>query len=187
MNADKDKSEKKARQYEELLVQQRRIQAQMALIDPETRLAVEEHQRLEQDISMFTSGHQSEPTTPPEYYNSVHRPNSNRFSSASLASPPGIHTRPGSQLTSPAGAFARPFTSNPSTSIPSQSVPASRRGSDEEEEDYAYGFADLNHRSAAKYVHLAALLTMTQLSILNSHNDHLHLHLNHCSQPHSLH
>ena len=149
-------TERKARQYEELLAQQRRIQAQMALIDPETRREVEEHQRLEQDISMFTSGHQSEPTTPPEYYSSVHRPN--RYSSTSLTSPPGVHPRSshsGSQLTSPqltspAAIFARPLTSHAASSIPSQSVPASRRGSDEEEEDYTYGFADGNHRAAAK-------------------------------------
>ncbi|KAL1306571.1 hypothetical protein AAFC00_005256 [Neodothiora populina] len=160
-------SERKARQYEELLAQQRRIQAQMALIDPETRLAVEEHQRLEQDISLFTSGHQSEPTTPPDYYSSLSRPSSNRFSSASLASPPGIHTRPAhsvSQFTSPQAAFVRPFTSHASSTIPSQSVPASRRGSDEEEEDYAYGFADLNHRSAANLNRNSMPVKMADLS-----------------------
>lgn len=149
-------SERKARQYEELLAQQRRIQAQMAMIDPETRREVDEHQRLEQDISMFTSGHLSEPTTPPEYYSSVNRVHSARLSTASLASPPGFPTRPsrpGSQLASPQTTFSRPVTSHVhSTSIPSRSVPASRRGSDEDDEDTSFSFADMNHRAAAKYV-----------------------------------
>lgn len=165
MSADNTQTEKKARQYEELLAQQRRIQAQMALIDPETRREVEEHQRLEQDITMFTSGHQSEPTTPPELYSSVRRPN--HFSSSSLTSPPGFLARPnrsGSQLTSPPSAFVRPFTSHASSTIPSKSVPASRRGSDEEEEDYAYGFADMNHRAAAKYVSNYPLKSHSSLS-----------------------
>lgn len=156
MAANTPQSERKARQYEELLAQQRRIQAQMAMIDPETRREVDEHQRLEQDISMFTSGHLSEPTTPPEYYSSVNRVHSARLSTASMASPPGFPTRPsrsGSQLASPQTAFSRPITSHAhSTSIPSRSVPASRRGSDEDEEDTSSSFADINHRAAAKYV-----------------------------------
>lgn len=155
MDANEFQSEKRARQYEELLVQQRRIQAEMALIDPETRLAVDEHQRLEQDINMFTSGHQSEPTTPPEHHRSAHRPNSSHFSSASLTSPPGIvsaHHRGGSLLlTSPSSTFANPVTSAQAASgIPSQSVPASRRGSDHGEQDYTYGFTDLGHRATPK-------------------------------------
>ncbi|KAG9518374.1 hypothetical protein KCU93_g8446, partial [Aureobasidium melanogenum] len=48
-------SERKARQYEELLAQQRRIQAQMAMIDPETRREVDRHQRLKQDIPKSSS------------------------------------------------------------------------------------------------------------------------------------
>jgi hypothetical protein len=155
MDANISQSERKARQYEELLAQQRRIQAQMAMIDPETRREVDEHQRLEQDITMFTAGHLSEPTTPPEYYSSVNRVHSARLSTASLASPPGFPTRPsrsGSQLASPQATFTRPVTSHVhSTSIPSRSVPASRRGSDEDEEDNTYSFADINRR-AAKYV-----------------------------------
>jgi len=170
-------TERKARQYEELLAQQRRIQAQMAMIDPETRREVDEHQRLEQDITMFTAGHLSEPTTPPEHYSSVSRVHSARLSTASLASPPGFPTRPsrsGSQLTSPHAAISRPVTSHAhSTSIPSRSVPASRRGSDEDEEENAYSFADINHRAAAKYVQTSLLF------IPLSHLTHLHsLHTN---------
>lgn len=155
--ADNDKAERKARQYEELLAQQRRIQAQMDLIDPETRREVDEVKRLEQDIHRFTSGHQSEPTTPPEYYSypsAVSRPN--RYSSSALTSPPGLANRParsGSQLTSPPASYVRPFSSHAAVNqLPSKSVPGSRRNSDEEEEedDYTYGFSD--SRAAAKYV-----------------------------------
>lgn len=166
-NGEHEQTEKKAREYEQLLAQQRRIQAQMEMFDPETRREVEDAQRLlTQDITRFTSGHQSEPTTPPEHHGSLHRPAFNRFSSAtltsaSLVSPPGIHVRPhrsGSQLTSPPTAFARPYSSHTSSNLPSKSVPASRRGSDEEKEDLAYGFPDISHRAAAKYVFILYLL-----------------------------
>jgi hypothetical protein len=172
-SANISQSERKARQYEELLAQQRRIQAQMAMIDPETRREVDEHQRLEQDITMFTAGHLSEPTTPPEYYSSVNRVHSARLSTASLASPPGFPTRPshpGSQLASPQATFSRPVTSHVhSTSIPSRSVPASRRGSDEDEEDNTYSFADINRRAAAKYVHSPIHLLLSQSPDAHSH------------------
>ncbi|THV97620.1 ARM repeat-containing protein [Aureobasidium pullulans] len=163
-------TERKTRQYEELLAQQRRIQAQMAMIDPETRREVDEQQKLEQDITMFTTGHLSEPTTPPDYYSSVNRVHSARLSTASIASPPGFPTRPsrsGSQLTSPHAAFSRPVTSHTHTSsIPSRSVPASRRGSDEDEEENAYSFADINHRAAANLNRNSMPVKMAELSSL---------------------
>ncbi|THV76041.1 ARM repeat-containing protein [Aureobasidium pullulans] len=167
---DVSQTERKTRQYEELLAQQRRIQAQMAMIDPETRREVDEQQKLEQDITMFTTGHLSEPTTPPDYYSSVNRVHSARLSTASMASPPGFPTRPsrsGSQLTSPHAAFSRPVTSHTHTSsIPSRSVPASRRGSDEDEEENAYSFADINHRAAANLNRNSMPVKMAELSSL---------------------
>lgn len=98
---------------------------------------------------------QSEPTTPPEYADAFpsifSKPN--RYSSASLTSPPGIVNRPSratSQLTSPPFQYTRPFTS--SSNLPSQSVPGSRRQSDDEEEadDFLYNFDSSLHRAAAK-------------------------------------
>ncbi|THZ08097.1 ARM repeat-containing protein [Aureobasidium pullulans] len=167
---DVSQTERKTRQYEELLAQQRRIQAQMAMIDPETRREVDEQQKLEQDITMFTTGHLSEPTTPPDYYSSINRVHSARLSTASMASPPGFPTRPsrsGSQLTSPHAAFSRPVTSHTHTSsIPSRSVPASRRGSDEDEEENAYSFADINHRAAANLNRNSMPVKMAELSSL---------------------
>lgn len=122
---------------------------------------------------MFTSGHLSEPTTPPEYYSSVNRVHSARLSTASLASPPGFParpSRPGSQLASPQATFSRPVTSHVhSTSIPSRSVPASRRGSDEDDEETSFSFADINHRAAAKYVQFSILQLLFPAQIAFSH------------------
>ncbi|KAK4986171.1 hypothetical protein LTR66_007948 [Elasticomyces elasticus] len=129
----------------------------MALIDAETRREVDEVDRLEQDISRFTAGHQSEPTTPPEYHDTAFSSvftRSNRFSSASMTSPPGLSNRPsrsGSQLTSPPSNFSRPSNSSTGSQLPSKSMPGSRRGSDEEEDEdgYIYEFSNTNHRAAA--------------------------------------
>lgn len=105
-------------------------------------------------------GHQSEPTTPPEYRESgfpsvLSRPN--RYSSASIASPPGLTNRPsrsGSQMTSPPSDLNRMFTPGAHISanishIPSKSMPGSRRNSDEDD-DYPEEVEDFTHRS---YVH----------------------------------
>lgn len=153
---DTQQSERKHRYYEELLAKQRQIQEELAMIDPETRREVDEFQRVENDIKRFASGFQSEPTTPPEYHNFPIGTPLHRYSSASMASPPGFAGRPsrsGSQIASPAAKVSRPMSSHilPSQLQPSQSVPGSRRNSDEEEEeDYTYGFTE--SRAAAKYV-----------------------------------
>ncbi|KAL1583038.1 hypothetical protein WHR41_08483 [Cladosporium halotolerans] len=145
-------SEQKYRHYEQLLAEQRRIQAFIAEVDPETRREVDDHRRHEDAVAQMIA--QSEPTTPPEYADAFpsifSKPN--RYSSASLTSPPGIVNRPSratSQLTSPPFQYTRPFTS--SSNLPSQSVPGSRRQSDDEEEadDFLYNFDSSLHRAAA--------------------------------------
>ncbi|GAB7340687.1 hypothetical protein MBLNU457_7076t2 [Dothideomycetes sp. NU457] len=146
-------TEKKAREYEALLAQQRRIQAQMELIDPETRREVDEVKRLEHDISQFTSGVLSEPATPPDYHRSTNGPAaqySNRFS-GSLLTLPSFANRPSAQVTSPAVEYQRPFTSHPTNQMPSRSVPGSQRNSDHEgsDDDYAYAFNDGRHKAGA--------------------------------------
>jgi len=154
-----DQTERNARQYEELLALQRRIQAQMAMIDPETRREVDEVQRLEQDISNFTSSVLSEPTTPTNHTNG-HTAN-NRFSSV-LASPsmfPSDTSRADSQMTSPPSEFKRPITSHTISQLPSQSVPGSKRNSEHEvsDEDYGYGFPETRQKAGAKYVFFSSL------------------------------
>ncbi|KAF2156148.1 ARM repeat-containing protein [Myriangium duriaei CBS 260.36] len=136
-------AEQRARQYEALLEQQRNIQAQMAMIDPETRREVDEARKLEFDINQYTSTVLSEPGTPPDHrLHHIQPPYANRFSTSTLASP-GIvsnrQSRPGSQMTSPPADFANPYF--PNQDLPSQSVPGSQRNSDHEESDDDYNFA----------------------------------------------
>lgn len=106
---------------------------------------------LEDEMTRVT-GHQSEPTTPPEHYssgfpNAFSRPS--RYSMSSLASPPGFQTRPfrsGSQVTSPPS-YNVPSRYAYEEAVPSRSVPTTRRNSDEEERHEAL-LQDLgNHRS----------------------------------------
>ena len=129
------------------------------MIDPETRREVDEVQRMEEDIARATSGFMSEPSTPPEHRSSLFTsktPATNRYSTTSMASPPGLFNRPsrsGSQLTSPLIANTRPYTSHATTHLPSRSVPGSQRNSDHEDEDDDYGYDFMSHRrAAAKYV-----------------------------------
>jgi len=58
-------SEQKYRHYEQLLAEQRRIQAFIEQVDPDLRREVDENRRHEHTISEMLA--QSEPTTPPEY------------------------------------------------------------------------------------------------------------------------
>ncbi|TKA69765.1 hypothetical protein B0A49_05219 [Cryomyces minteri] len=148
--------EKKKLEYEFIKEQRRKFEASMELLDLEARRGADEVSRLEHDLGRFTTGHQSEPTTPPEYRDhgfpsAFSRPN--RFSSASMTSPPGLSNRPGrsgSQLTSSPSGFTRPFTSRGvASNLPSKSVPGSRRNSDEDEDDYLQEVTSYNHRSAA--------------------------------------
>jgi hypothetical protein len=123
----------------------------MELLDLQTRSHEDEMNRLYSNLGRYSiSGHQSEPTTPPEYRdggfpNVLTRPN--RFS-ASLASPPGLgsarQSRSGSQIASPPIATAQSISH-----MPSKSVPGSRRNSDEEDDAYDYEPAAPSNRSAA--------------------------------------
>ena len=146
-------SERAARHYESLLQAQRKIQEELEKVDAETRREVDENIRHEQSVTQLFA--QSEPTTPPEYsntFNNFSRPN--RYSTASLTSPPGIVTRPNrasTHLTSPTIGLAHTYNNANTSNLPSQSVPGSRRQSDDEEdgEDFIYGYEN-NFRRAAK-------------------------------------
>lgn len=148
-------SERAARHYESLLQAQRKIQEELEKVDADTRREVDENIRHEHAVTQLFA--QSEPTTPPEYHNSYStnfaRPN--RYSAASLTSPPGNTSRPhraSTQLTSPIAGFARTYTNNTSSNVPSQSVPGSRRQSDDEEDedDFIYGYEQNLRRASAK-------------------------------------
>jgi hypothetical protein len=128
----------------------------MQKLDQAQRREEEDLAALHEDLGrMGMSGHQSEPTTPPEYRETssgfptmLSRPN--RYSTSSLTSPPGLfnnrQSRSGSQLASPqAGILPTRFAFD--DQLPSRSVPGSRRNSDEDEKEEAVRQDPTSHRS----------------------------------------
>ena len=141
-------------EYERLREQKRRFEAEMQKLDQQQRREELELAQMQEDIGRM-SGHQSEPTTPPEYRETssgfptmFSRPN--RYSTSSLTSPPGLYNRPGrsgSQLASPqSGILQSRFAFD--DQLPSRSVPGSRRNSDEDEKEEAIRQDPTSHRSA---------------------------------------
>ncbi|KAI1175725.1 ARM repeat-containing protein [Nemania sp. FL0916] len=140
--------EKKKLEYEKLREQKRRFEAEMQKLDQQQR-------ELQEDLRPVLSlpGHQSEPTTPPEYRETntgfptmFSRPN--RYSMSSLISPPGIFNRPGrsgSLLTSPQSGIMPPRYHD--DALPYRSVPATRRNSDEDEKEEALRQDPTSHLS----------------------------------------
>lgn len=141
--------EKKKKEYEALREQRRRFQTEMDLLDLQSKRDADELARLSSDISLY-SGHQSEPTTPPEYREagfptSLSRPN--RYSTQSLMSPNGkgsFSNRP-----SRSGSQALP-ASNSNSHLPPSSVPGSRPNSDEDDDDdYEFDLPTVQSRTGA--------------------------------------
>ena len=129
----------------------------MQLLDLQERREEQELAQMQEDLGRSnntTAGHQSEPTTPPEYRESTSgfpsvfsRPN--RYSTSSLTSPPGLYNRPGrsgSQLTSPQSGIIQSRLMM-DDKLPSKSVPGSRRNSDEDEKEEAVRQDPTSHRS----------------------------------------
>ncbi|KAJ9132281.1 ARM repeat-containing protein [Pleurostoma richardsiae] len=146
--------EKKRMEYEKLREQKRRFEAEMAKLDLQQRREEFELAQMQEDLGRL-SGHQSEPTTPPEYRETssgfptmFSRPN--RYSTSSLTSPPGLFNRPsrsGSQLASPQSGIMQQSRFAFDDQLPSRSVPASRRNSDEDEKEEAVRQDPTSHRS----------------------------------------
>lgn len=137
--------EKKKQEYERIREQRRRFELEMQKLDQQQRREAQELAQMEEEIGRL-GGHQSEPTTPPEYRDSnsgfpsmFSRPN--RYSTSSLTSPPGLFNRPGrsgSQLTSPPSGLMQqqqPPRYGYDEPLPSRSMPGTRRNSDDEKED----------------------------------------------------
>lgn len=130
----------------------------MQLLDLQQQREEQELAQMQEDLGRAnnTTGHQSEPTTPPEYRNSANgfpsvfsRPN--RYSLSSISSPPGLANRPGrsgSQLTSPRSVLI-PSRYIMDETLPSQSVPASRRDSEQDEKEEAVRQDPTSHRTTA--------------------------------------
>ncbi|KAH9898788.1 ARM repeat-containing protein [Xylariomycetidae sp. FL2044] len=149
--------EKKKIEYEKLREQRRRFEVEMHKLDQQQIRDEFDIAQMQEDLGrgngMNVTGHQSEPTTPPEYRESssgfptmFSRPN--RYSASSLVSPPGFFTRSarsGSQLASPqSGVPQSRFFDDQFTW---RSVPASRRNSDEDEKEEALRQDPTSHRS----------------------------------------
>ena len=144
--------EKKRMDYERLREHRRRFEAEIHKLDAQQRLEERELHQMQEDLAARYGGHQSEPTTPPEYRDTsasgfptiFSRPN--RYSTSSLTSPPGLFNRParsGSLLTSPlSGTLPSRFPFDDS-----HSVPGSRRNSDEDEKEEAVRQDPTSHRS----------------------------------------
>lgn len=152
--------EKKKADYERIREQRRRFEAEMQKLDQQQRTDELTIAQMEEDLAhghrngIGMPGHQSEPTTPPEYRETssgfptfLSRPN--RYSASSLVSPPGLYSRPGrsgSQLASPQSAVLRSGFAY-DDGLPSRSVPGSRRNSDEDEKEEALRQDPTSHRS----------------------------------------
>ncbi|CAK7198909.1 hypothetical protein SEUCBS139899_001577 [Sporothrix eucalyptigena] len=165
--------EKKRLEYEKLREQKRRFEAEMQKLDQQQLRDEQELAAMQEDLgrigaaaALANTGHQSEPTTPPEYRETssgfpsmFSRPN--RYSTSSLTSPPGLlFNRPGrsgSQIASPQSGIMQSSTSASSANtaqhfgfddqLPSRSVPTTRRNSDEDEKEEAVRQDPTSHRS----------------------------------------
>jgi len=155
-------------EYEKLREQRRRFEAELEKFNRQQALEEKELHRMASDLQgvNISSGHQSEPTTPPEYrdhvFPSVYS-RRNRYSSSSLVSPPGINSisnrlsRSGSQLVSPLPEPQQAQSTENTDKLPSKSVPGSRRGSTDRVSSYLPENGISSQRSAAKYVQASHL------------------------------
>ncbi|KAG6002812.1 hypothetical protein E4U43_001046 [Claviceps pusilla] len=144
--------EAKKLEFERIREQRRRFEVEMQRLDQQQRREAQELAQMEEEIRI--AGHQSEPTTPPEYRDTstgfpsiFSRPN--RYSTSSLASPPGFNrpARSGSQLTSPPSGLGQSQYGFSEMSIPSRSDPNTRRNSDDKEKEEAVRQDPTSHRS----------------------------------------
>jgi hypothetical protein len=154
--------EKKKLEYERLREQKRRFEAEMQILDLQQRQEEQELQRMQEDLSRHGSlngaGHQSEPTTPPEYRDSssgfptvFSRPN--RYSTSSLTSPIGtLYNRPGrsaSTLTTPnLSLLGSRFTMDENTAM--RPVFASKQYSDDDDKEQAVRQDPTSHRTGSQ-------------------------------------
>lgn len=150
-------------EYEKLREQRRRFEAELEKFNRQQVLEEKELHRMANDLQglNISTGHQSEPTTPPEYRDNVLTSiysRRNRYSSSSLVSPSGINginnrlNRSGSQLISPQADSVQAQTAGDVDKLPSKSVPSSRRGSTDRISSYLPESSISTQRSTTKYV-----------------------------------
>ena len=163
--------ERKRKELETRREQRRQLDAHLEALDRQQGQEEEEYrQQVTEMISgdaqglNFSPGHQSEPTTPPEYrdqyrdqvYASMRSGRRNRYSYNSLVSPPTANnrlSRSGSQLTSPPSEPAHMLQNgSDEDKLPSKSVPGSRRGSTDKFASYMPETSAIGRRSYIRYV-----------------------------------
>ena len=156
--SDSTQFDKKRMDYEKLREQRAKFEAELNLFNMQQLREKHELEQMAQELQcvQISSGHQSEPTTPPEHrdqgFQSVFG-RRNRFSTSSIASPPGLvnrSSRSGSQLTSPPSELMQTPRKNVVVDkLPSKSVPGSRRGSDGKDRVYMPEMPTANQRVVA--------------------------------------
>ncbi|PNH63697.1 hypothetical protein VD0002_g4746, partial [Verticillium dahliae] len=170
--------EKKKREYERLRDQKRRFELEMQKLEQVQRR--EEMELLKMQDDLQRAGHQSEPTTPPEYHDSSGFPSMfsrpNRYSTSSLTSPPGLFSRPGrsgSNLASPQSGIMQQSArmAFDEHHLPSRSVPASRRNSDEDEKEEAVRQDPSSHRSSNAYNRYSMPVTRSRTGLYGADLD----------------
>lgn len=151
--------EKKRAEYEKLREQRHRFEAELEKFNIQQAREKQQLDQMTQELIGLdmSAGHQSEPTTPPEHRDQVYSSvfsRSNRYSSSSLASPPGLNnrsSRSGSILTSPPSELAQTLHNHINNdTLPSKSVPGSRRGSNDKISSYNTDIMGASHRVPAK-------------------------------------
>ena len=144
--------------YEMLREQRKRFEAELEIFNIQQAKEKQELDQMAQELHRVnqSAGHQSEPTTPPEYRDQVYPSvfaRTNRYSSSSLTSPPGLNnrtSRSGSQLTSPPVELAQTLHNHiNSDTLPSKSVPGSRRGSSDKIAGYIPEISTTTQRGGA--------------------------------------
>ena len=143
----------KQAEYDYLRQKHLQFQHEMDVIARQVKREEEEVQKLRHDLGSYHAGvgHQSEPTTPPEYgdigfASAANR--ANRFSSSSITAPPGIINRPsraGSAVTSPPVERAKAYAALTG----GQSKPGSGHDSGNDRDDFEPTVLAFNHRGAA--------------------------------------
>ena len=153
--------EKKRLEVDKIREQRRKFEAELEKFDHKQSQEEEKLREMASDLHglNLSTGHQSEPTTPPEYrdqaFPSVYS-RRNRYSASSLVSPAGLNTRlgrSGSLLTSPPSEQVQNRQNgSDSDKLPSKSVPGSRRGSSDKFSSYIPETSVIGQRPMTRYV-----------------------------------
>ncbi|WPJ64845.1 hypothetical protein SMAC4_02457 [Sordaria macrospora] len=138
--------EKKRQEYERIRESKRRFEAELSKLDAQQRQEERELAQMAEDLQIGRfAGHQSEPTTPPEYRDAS-RGFPSMFSRPNRHSTGLVNRGTRSLLTSPPSGML-PMRLAFDDQLPSLSGPGSRRNSDDDEKEEAVRQDPTSHRS----------------------------------------